>query len=509
MRRAGLEMTEPTKLTIKDYVLPIIAAVAWVALVRAGPLDLPYFWDEADVYAPGAKWVAEHALDVRPGVFPDEWGRGHPPLFYWLSAIPFALFGPSPAVAHLFVLPFTVLALAGTYWLGATLFGRGAGAAAAALLAVTPLFMSTGNMLLPEPLLVAGTVLALLALARGRLGVAVIISIALVLLKETGIFTGAAVGLAVLYDAWRRGELGTVPTARRAALATAPLLALLAFFAWQKARTGYYIFPVHEELLFSRRFGLDTVATVLPSLFAWHERWLLGNWRRARARDWGPRHAPRARCASPRATPRWASGHARHGHRRRARARRVQRDLLLEDVLARAVRAARRTRGPRGPHGDALRRARALESRPAWLRAALPVAVVALAFGAGAHALHSATEPDAEEHTFAYADVIRTHRAAFAHIDRDTTASCHDVAHDRRARRSRISATSSTRCARRTRDASGASLRSRSPRSTVAPHLRTLRRSASKRGIRGLVHRFVAQIGVAPALEVWTRGGPT
>ena len=251
--------------------LALAAAAAWVALIRPGPLSLPYFWDEADVYVPGARWVAAHGLDVTPGVFDDDYSRGHPPLFYLIVAIAFRAFGSAPAVGHLVVLPFTVIALAGTYLLGAALFDRRAGLAAALLLGATPLFLSIGNMVLPEMPLVALTVVALLAFARGRLCVAVACGVAMVWMKETGIFSAAAIGVGVLVDAWQRRERPW----RRVALATVPLFALLAFFGWQRATAGYFVFPHHQNLFADRPLDLENVLTVWPSLLVWHQRWIV------------------------------------------------------------------------------------------------------------------------------------------------------------------------------------------------------------------------------------------
>ena len=63
------------------------AGLAWAMVVRPGALSLPYFWDEADVYAPGARWLADHDLNPTPGHFPDDWSRGHPPLLYLIAAL--------------------------------------------------------------------------------------------------------------------------------------------------------------------------------------------------------------------------------------------------------------------------------------------------------------------------------------------------------------------------------------------------------------------------------------
>ena len=50
------------------------------------------------LFRQAARWVAEHGLDVTPGVFDDDYSRGHPPLFYLLAGAAFLLFGVSPTV---------------------------------------------------------------------------------------------------------------------------------------------------------------------------------------------------------------------------------------------------------------------------------------------------------------------------------------------------------------------------------------------------------------------------
>ncbi len=379
----------------------VALAIAWIAVARPGGIDLPYFWDEADVYVPGARWVAEHGLDVTPGVFPDDYSRGHPPLLYLIAGIAFALFGPAPAVGHLVVLPFTVAALAGTYLLGARLFGREAGAAAALLLATTPLFLTMGNMLLPEMPLTALAVLSFLALAHGRIGLAATLGVAAVLIKETGVFAAAGVGAAVLFDAIEQKKLRT--SAARIGLATLPLGALCAFFLWQKATAGYFVFPHHANLLTDRPFELGDVLTVFPSLCGWHGRGVVivagiaAGALALRHRSPSPSVAPSRRAvlvgmlvvvlgnAAFFAKMFWLERYALPAH-----------PLVLVAACGPLFAAARSARG--------------------W-REALPWLPVALAALIGAASVHAPTAPDAEEQTFAYADVIATHRAAFRGIE--------------------------------------------------------------------------------------------
>lgn len=257
----------------REIAAALVVGLAWALIVRPGPLSLPYFWDEGDVYAPGARWLADHDLDPTPGHFPDDWSRGHPPLFYLVAALAFRLFGPGPTVGHALIVPFTALALACTYVLGAERGGRWVGLAAAVLLGTSPLFLSMGAFLLPEMPLTALSVLALVLASRERFGAAAAVGVALVWIKETGVGPPIAIAGAIGIAAWRRGALKEAW--RSIAVSLIPLLALALFFVWQRMTAGYFVFPHHQSLFTDRPFGIENVWTALPSLFLWHGRWVV------------------------------------------------------------------------------------------------------------------------------------------------------------------------------------------------------------------------------------------
>lgn len=394
-------MSEGTRLGVRDVMIALVLATLWVALVRPGPLSLPYFWDESDVYVPGARWVAEHDLDVTPGVFPDDYSRGHPPLLYFLAAVAFRFFGTDPTVGHLVVLPFTVLALVATYLLGAALFGRRVGASAAVLLGATPLFMSIGNMLLPEVPLTALAALSLFAFARGRLVLAVLAGVAAVWMKETGIFAAGAVGIGVLFDAWRRRALRE--SWHRIALATVPLFALLAFFVWQRVHAGYYIFPHHQDLFADRPLELANVLTVWPSIVLRHGRWIVFLGALAAL-------ALKTSVPAPTRDERWVP-------MRSAVIVACLALVLLNAVFFTKMFWLDRYALPAHPGllvcacGALFAGFRAVAERARrWVAAGVVVAASLL----GTLSMRAEAPPDSEELTFAYADVIATHRRAFA-----------------------------------------------------------------------------------------------
>lgn len=384
-----------------EAALAFLVATVWMALVRPGPLDTPYWWDEADVYVPGAKWVAEHDLVVTPGVFPDDYSRGHPILLYWLAGVAFRVFGPAPAVGHLVAFPFGVLALAFTYRLGATLFGRAAGLGSAALLACTPMFLTMGAFLLPEMPLTALAAAGLYFYARRQLLAATLCGVVAVWVKETGIFAALALAGAELLVAWHEKTLRRALA--RISLLLTPLAALGAFFVWQKIHAGYYVFPHHANLFADRAVELANVFTVFPSLLVWHGRFALvaGAVVAALFTRSGWSRAP---CSS--------------------RSRAVVALVLL--VLGNAIFFAKmfwleRYALPAHVSVVVLGSGALLFGVEKSRRRALRFAPVGLACVLGLVSLRAPTEPDAEEQTFVYVDAIATHRAAFGAIFTERT----------------------------------------------------------------------------------------
>ena len=259
----------------REVLIVTLVSAIWLLVVRAGPLSLPYFWDEADVYVAGARWLADHDMNPTPGHFPDDWSRGHPPLLYILGSIAFRLFGPSPVVGHTLILPFAITGLVSTYVIAYERTSRAIAVLCTLVLATTPLYLTMAAFLLPEMPLTGITALALFFVHRRQFGWAAVMGVVLVWVKETGIFTSGAIGAAIVFDHWRTGTLNT-PVARRAiALSTLPLFALIAFFVWQRVNAGYFVFPHHQGLFSERHFTLSNVLTAIPSMFLWNGRFAL------------------------------------------------------------------------------------------------------------------------------------------------------------------------------------------------------------------------------------------
>lgn len=397
MLEAGGSKSPDRSTSARETLLALGLGLLWAMVVRPGPLSLPYFWDEADVYAPGARWLALHDLNPTPGHFPDDWSRGHPPLLYVVASFAFRLFGSGPTVGHALIVPFTALALAATYLLGKERGGRMVGVAAAAMLATSPLFMSMGAFLLPEMPLTALTVLALLLASRGQYVGAAIAGVALVWIKETGVGPPIAIAGGLFVEGWRAGELR--PRLRAIAISLTPVLALAAFFVWQRFTAGYFVFPHHQNLFADRPFALANVLTVFPSLFLWHGRVvftvaaLLAAMALAYRRVWPASLKPDATLL--------AIGF-----------------LLLGNVVFFAKMFwLERYALPVHPGVLVVLMlvvSEATQLLPKQVQRPVALAPVVLAAGIGLASLQ--TPGEAEEHTFAFADIVAGHREAYTRI---------------------------------------------------------------------------------------------
>jgi hypothetical protein len=114
-------------------------------------LFLPYFWDEAWVYMPAIRTLAEKGPSVMPGCIDAELYTGHPLLFYFLAASWIKFWGYSLWVAHLFPLLISLSLLVSIFYITFQ-FTKSHFAAilATLLLLVQPIFLTQSTYLLIE-----------------------------------------------------------------------------------------------------------------------------------------------------------------------------------------------------------------------------------------------------------------------------------------------------------------------------------------------------------------------
>ena len=78
-----------------------ILLVGFIAL-KLEALTLPFFWDEAWVYLPAIRTMAEQGPSIMPGSIDADLYTGHPLLFYFMASTWIKLWGYSLPIAHSF-----------------------------------------------------------------------------------------------------------------------------------------------------------------------------------------------------------------------------------------------------------------------------------------------------------------------------------------------------------------------------------------------------------------------
>jgi len=117
-----------------------LLAVAWLASLSARPL---YKTDEAR-YGEISREMVQSGDWVTPRLNGFKYFE-KPPLQYWAGAAAMELFGVRDWAARLWTALMALAGIALVYYAGRRLFGRPAGAAAAALLAGAPLYLAYGQ----------------------------------------------------------------------------------------------------------------------------------------------------------------------------------------------------------------------------------------------------------------------------------------------------------------------------------------------------------------------------
>lgn len=210
-------------------------------------LGLPYFWDEAWVYAPAVFDMYENGPSLSPDSINPELSRGHPILFHFLAVCWMTIFGSSFTVTHSFSVFVAILTIVAVYKLGEELHSKAVGFWAALLFSVQPMFIAQAGFLLPEVLLTLLVVLTtLFYLKRALLGY-ILTGTAMLLTKETGALVIATLCLVELFEFVRERNFRRKRVLEFLATGSPVFLAFL-YFLVQYYQFGWFMFPEHMSM---------------------------------------------------------------------------------------------------------------------------------------------------------------------------------------------------------------------------------------------------------------------
>lgn len=164
-------------------IIAISIVIALALLAPLGPLASNRFHRDEAIYS---SW----GLDIASGrdLLLSSSPVDKPPLFPYIQALSFVLFGPTEVAARLPSLVASVVSVGLIYALGRSLFGRGVGLLAAFLLAASPYSILFAPTAFTDPMMVAWVLAGCLATVRGHWGWAGIFLGLAAITKQQGVF---------------------------------------------------------------------------------------------------------------------------------------------------------------------------------------------------------------------------------------------------------------------------------------------------------------------------------
>ena len=245
-----------------------LAALVYAALIWWPTRELPYHWDSATFVARAARDLL--ARDFQPFVAQFSF-FAHPPLFIAGLALWQKSFGTSLLAAHVFVAPFLPLLLLSTYALGARLYARAVGAAAAALVGTAAVVVAEqGQIYFDLPLAALSSLATFLWLTQRSLPAVLVLSLCAGI-KIPSIIVPCALLAAELL---RRDEK---PLWRRAAPLCAPFVVIAAWLVYHHAIEGFWLRrpPLRSHMAMTPLALLEHARAVVFYLYT-QGRWVAG-----------------------------------------------------------------------------------------------------------------------------------------------------------------------------------------------------------------------------------------
>jgi hypothetical protein len=211
-------------------------------------LYYPFYCDEGWVYAPAVKTMAANGPSLLPGVIPASYSRGHPLLFHFLCALWIKCFGLSDVAVHSFPLLISVLCLIAIFEGCLRMFGIRVATMVLLLITTQVFFFVQSSFVLPEVSVAMLTFLSLYYYSQDRLLLTSVMLFMLFFMKESGLVFGAVIGADALVSFFTKR--GTIQTrVLRLVAVSVPAMLMGVFYMLQKAKEGWYLFPLHSSII--------------------------------------------------------------------------------------------------------------------------------------------------------------------------------------------------------------------------------------------------------------------
>jgi 4-amino-4-deoxy-L-arabinose transferase-like glycosyltransferase len=254
------------------YKILLLVLILVFVIIKIPYLSLPYFWDESWSYGQAIHYMYKNGLGILPGSLPHSLSKGHPLLFFCIAAFGMKIFGTGLIGSHILPLIISIGLIVMVFYFARIFFNEAVGFMSAVFMSCQALFISQANLLLPEVFIGLCTLMALYGYLRYNLFLFYLGSIAFLLTKETGFC------LILFVLAWEmisllKGERNFKQSLRRMFLFALPLIPALAFYLLQKKTHGFYLYPIHVDMMqYEPLFILDEMKDYFHEVFFSNEK---------------------------------------------------------------------------------------------------------------------------------------------------------------------------------------------------------------------------------------------
>jgi len=259
------------------YDIAAVVVIGLLVIAKLPCLNIPYFWDELGVYAPGALHMKDAgSIGIMPADLDPLYSRGHPLLFYFFAAGFYNLFGDSIAVGHAFAISVAAATLLFFYLFARKVFNARIALLAVVLLAVQPVFFSMAGIVLPEMMFTFFVIAGIWGIIEQKWWLYILGGSLAVLVKEPGLIVPGTCLLILFIESLRNKDFFTISRWKLFLPGAIPVVIYCSFLIIQKQQNGWYFFPYHMELM---KFTADSIyyntKHFLTELLLDQGRWLI------------------------------------------------------------------------------------------------------------------------------------------------------------------------------------------------------------------------------------------
>ncbi|MBK8622667.1 MAG: glycosyltransferase family 39 protein [Saprospiraceae bacterium] len=237
------------KLATKDLLLFSLIMLIWLTM-RIAFLNIAFYWDEAWVYAPAIRIMAESGPSILPDAIPEFYSRGHPLLFHFLGGVWLKIFGESYISFHAFALSISTIFLMVIYDTIRKWSNGPIAIGTVSLVAFSKLFFAEAGNVLPEVLVALFGILGLRFFIEKKYGLYILFAGLMIWTKESGIVLPAALLLAFFIKKVFFDKIIILKEdLLKAGIISSPLIFFIIFLGIQYVYKGWFLFPEHTGMI--------------------------------------------------------------------------------------------------------------------------------------------------------------------------------------------------------------------------------------------------------------------